>query len=114
LRDATSWDEVVTGLGYEHLKRRGLRHTGLTWIADAGVPLHTLRKIAGHADLGTTQRYLHPDRQSVADAGKLLFGHLWSQNGPKLHIVRFDSECVVAGQSIFSSVGLTGFEPATT
>jgi integrase len=87
LRDATSWDEVVTGLGYEHLKRHRLRHTGLTWMADAGVPLHTLRKIAGHADLGTTQRYLHPDRQSVTDAGKLLSGHLWSQNGPKLHIV---------------------------
>jgi integrase len=87
MRDATSWDEVVTGLGYEHLKRHGLRHTGLTWMADAGVPLHTLRKIAGHADLSTTQRYLHPDRQSVADAGKLLSGHLWSQNGPKLHVV---------------------------
>ena len=56
-------------------------------MADAGVPLHTLRKIAGHADLSTTQRYLHPDRQSVADAGKLLSGHLWSQNGPKLHVV---------------------------
>lgn len=48
LRDATSWDEVVTKLGYEHLKRHGLRHTGLTWMADAGVPLHSLRKIAGH------------------------------------------------------------------
>jgi integrase len=28
LRDATSWDDVVTELGYEHLKRHGLRHTG--------------------------------------------------------------------------------------
>jgi hypothetical protein len=55
-----------------------------------------------------------PTASPVADGGKLLTGHLWSQNGPKLHIVRFDSECVVAGQSIFSSVGLTGFEPATT
>ncbi|WP_373200068.1 tyrosine-type recombinase/integrase [Mycobacterium marinum] len=48
MRDATSWDEVVTKLGYEQLKRHGLRHTGLTWMADAGVPLHSLRKIAGH------------------------------------------------------------------
>ena len=38
LRDATSWDDVVTDLGYEHLKRHGLRHTGLSWMADAGVP----------------------------------------------------------------------------
>jgi len=56
----------VTKLGYEQLKRHSLRHTGLTWMADAGVPVHVLRKIAGHADLSTTQGYLHPDRQSVA------------------------------------------------
>jgi integrase len=87
LRDATSWDEVVAKLGYEQLKRHSLRHTGLTWMADAGVPVHVLRKIAGHADLSTTQRYLHPDRQSVASAGDLLSKHLWSQNGPKLRVV---------------------------
>lgn len=87
LRDATSWDEVVAKLGYEQLKRHSLRHTGLTWMADAGVPVHVLRKIAGHADLSTTQRYLHPDRQSVASAGELLSKHLWSQNGPKLRVV---------------------------
>jgi hypothetical protein len=73
---------VVTKLGYEHLTRHGLRHTGLTWTADAGVPLHTLRKIAGHGTLTTTQRYLHPDRKSVTDAGDLrcsIFGpQKWS------------------------------------
>ena len=59
LRDATSWDEVVSDLGYEHLKRHGLRHT-LTWMAYGGVPLHSLRKIAGHGTLATTQRYYTP------------------------------------------------------
>ncbi|MCN0152068.1 hypothetical protein NDQ86_08150 [Salinispora arenicola] len=39
---------MVTALGYEHLRRHDLRHTGLTWMADAGVPVHVLRKIAGH------------------------------------------------------------------
>jgi integrase len=87
LRDATSWDEVVTELGYEHLKRHGLRHTGLTWMADAGVPMHNLRKIAGHGTLTTTQRYLHPDRQSVTNAGDLLSRHLWSPNGPQLRVI---------------------------
>jgi integrase len=78
LRDATSWDEVVAELGYEHLMRHGLRHTGLTSMADAGVPAHILRKIAGHGTLTTTQCYLHPDRQSVTNAGDLLSRHLWS------------------------------------
>lgn len=76
LRGATHWDEVVVRLGYEHLRRHDLRHTGLTWMADAGVPLHVLRKIAGHGSLTTTQRYLHPDRRSIDLAGAALSAHL--------------------------------------
>ena len=76
LRDATHWDEVVTKLGYGYLRRHGLRHTGLTWMADAGVPVHVLRKIAGHGSLTTTQRYLHPDQRSILDAGQALSAHL--------------------------------------
>ncbi|WP_307854778.1 site-specific integrase [Micromonospora sp. C31] len=90
LRDATHWDEVVTKLGYEHLRRHDLRHTGLTWMADAGVPVHVLRKIAGHGSLSTTQRYLHPDRQSITDAGTALSAHLRARRSPsgsRLHAV---------------------------
>jgi integrase len=90
LRDATHWDEVVSELGYEHLRRHDLRHTGLTWMADAGVPVHVLRKIAGHGSLTTTQRYLHPDQQSIKDAGTALSAHLTarrSPNGPHLRAV---------------------------
>lgn len=76
LRDATHWDDVVTKLGYEHLRRHDLRHTGLTWMADAGVPVHHLQKIAGHGQLTTTQRYLHPNRDAVTDAGELLSNYL--------------------------------------
>ncbi|MFG3296964.1 tyrosine-type recombinase/integrase [Streptomyces sp. NPDC048179] len=36
LRDATHWDDVVQSLGYEHLRRHDLRHTGLTWMTDDG------------------------------------------------------------------------------
>src|SRR5262245_62667532 len=85
--NATSWDDVVTQFGYEHLKRHGLRHTGLTWMADADVPVHILRKIADHGTLTTTQRYLHPARQSVTNAGELLSNNLWPQNGTQLRIV---------------------------
>ena len=82
LRDATHWDDVVTKLGYEHLRRHGLRHTGLTWMADAGVPVHVLRKIAGHASLTTTQRYLHPDMRSIAAAGDSLTAYLQAPRSP--------------------------------
>lgn len=87
LRDATHWDEVVAALGYEHLRRHSLRHTGLTWMADAGVPVHHLQRIAGHGSLTTTQRYLHPDKRSVTDAGDMLSAHLRSPRRPNLRAV---------------------------
>jgi integrase len=90
LRDATHRDDVVTRLGYEHLRRHDLRHTGLTWMADAGVPVHVLRKIAGHGSLSTTQRYLHPDAASISAAGEALSVHLRarrSPDGPRLRVV---------------------------
>ncbi|WP_233226137.1 tyrosine-type recombinase/integrase [Amycolatopsis sp. CA-126428] len=87
LRDATAWDDVVAKLGYDHLRRHDLRHTGLTWMADAGVPVHHLRKIAGHGSLATTQRYLHPDQTSVTRAGELLTHHLRSPVVSALRVV---------------------------
>jgi hypothetical protein len=65
-----------TELVLEHLRRHDLRHTGQTWMADAGVPVHILRKIAGHGSLTTTQRYLHPDAQSIQAAGESLTAYL--------------------------------------
>jgi integrase len=82
LRDATHWDEVVTDLGYEHLRRHDLRHTGLTWMEHAGVPVHVLRKIAGHGSLTTTQRYLHPDQRSISDTSAALSAHLQARRAP--------------------------------
>jgi len=82
LRDATHWDEVVAAFGHEQLRRHDLRHTGLTWMADAGVPLHVLRKIAGHGSLTTTQRYLHPDRREFEAAGTALSAHLTVRRSP--------------------------------
>ena len=61
-----SRSEVVTKLRYGYLRRHDLRHTGPT--SYAGVPVHVLRKIAGHGSLMTTQRYLHtpPDADETA------------------------------------------------
>ena len=84
LRRATHWNDVVTALGYEYLTRHGLRHTGLTWMADSGVKPHVLQKIAGHGSIATTQRYLHPDYETIAEAGGLLSSHLSERSRPNL------------------------------
>ncbi|MFE9581582.1 tyrosine-type recombinase/integrase [Nocardia sp. NPDC006044] len=107
LRRAIHWPDVVAALGYEHLRRHDLRHTGLTWFADAGVPLHRLQQIAGHTDPRITRRYLHPDIAALQNDGDLLSRFLttpnngpqlpellarrgqadWSPNGPQLRVV---------------------------
>lgn len=69
-------------LGIAGLVRHGLRHTALTWMADSGVPLHVLQRVAGHQDPAMTARYLHPDHRALLDAGAT-FGAWWSQSGHK-------------------------------
>lgn len=71
VRDATNWDQVVVDLGLPNLTRHGLRHTGATWLADAGVPLHVLQRILGHASIETTKGYLHPDHRQLNEAAQL-------------------------------------------
>ena len=84
VRDATHWDTLVTALGLPDLTRHGLRHTGATWMADAGVPRHVLQKIHGHKSLETTRQYLHPDHRQLASAAKQANTFLanWSPSGP--------------------------------
>ncbi|HKF86826.1 MAG TPA: site-specific integrase [Propionibacteriaceae bacterium] len=70
MRDATGWDAPVTELGQPGLVRHGLRHTALTWMADAGVDLHILQRVARHQDPAITARYLHPNVQATLEAGQ--------------------------------------------
>jgi integrase len=70
LRDATRWDDLVDGLGLPNLTRHGLRHTGATWLADAGIPLHVLQRILGHQSIETTKGYLHSDHRHLAEAAR--------------------------------------------
>ena len=77
--------------------RHDLRHTGLTWMADAGVPVHVLRKIAGHGSLTTTQRHLHPDQRSITDAGDALTAHLSVRRSPGLAVYVIRHAALPAG-----------------
>ena len=86
LRDATGWDKLVDDLELTGLGRHGLRHTALTWMADAGVELHLLQRVAGHQDPAVTSRYLHPDHQAVLDVGTpcSMSGRRTRAGGPNL------------------------------
>lgn len=79
VRDATKWDRLVTNLGLPSLTRHGLRHTGATWMADAGIPLHVLQRILGHKSIETTRGYLHPDNRHLASAAEQANAYLAAQ-----------------------------------
>lgn len=70
VRDATHWDDLVKSLGFANLTRHGLRHTGATWKADAGIALHVLQEILGHQSIETNKGHLHPDHRHLAEAAR--------------------------------------------
>jgi hypothetical protein len=43
-------------------------------MADAGIDLHILQRVAGHQDPAVTARYLHPDVQAMLYARDGVFG----------------------------------------
>jgi len=52
-----------------------LRHSFLTRLAESGCDVWTLSRIAGHASLTMSQRYIHPSQDAVLDAMARLGGH---------------------------------------
>ncbi|MBN9190985.1 site-specific integrase [Microbacterium sp.] len=79
LSRATDWTNLVQRLGHPGLRRHDLRHAGATWFANAGVPLHIVRDILGHASIETTKGYLHTDTTELTRAAERTNQHLrWS------------------------------------
>jgi integrase len=51
-----------------------LRHTFCSHLAMKGAPARAIQELAGHADLTTTQRYMHLSPAAMEDAIRLLDG----------------------------------------
>jgi site-specific recombinase XerD len=51
-----------------------LRHTFCSHLAMRGAPARAIQELAGHQDLGTTQRYMHLSPAALEAAIELLDG----------------------------------------
>ena len=49
-----------------------LRHTFCSHLAMTGAPARAIQELAGHQDLGTTQRYMHLCPSAIDSAIRLL------------------------------------------
>ncbi len=63
--------KAVSGIRKE-LHPHSLRHTFASWLAMAGVPLHTISRLLGHADIRMTERYAHLSPAYLQDAAELV------------------------------------------
>ena len=52
-----------------------LRHTFCSHLAMRGAPARAIQELAGHQELGTTQRYMHLSSASLESAIRLLETH---------------------------------------
>jgi integrase len=60
-----------------------LRHTFLTRLGQSGCDVWTLARIAGHASIAISSRYVHPSEDAVLDAISRLGGHrIGHENAP--------------------------------
>jgi integrase len=57
-----------------------LRHTFLTRLGQSGCDVWTLARIAGHASITVSSRYVHPSEDAVLDAISRLAGHKIGHN----------------------------------
>ncbi len=62
--------------GLSHAGVHVLRHTFCSHLAMKGAPAPAIQELAGHANLSTTQRYMHLSPAATEDAIRLLDGRL--------------------------------------
>jgi integrase len=68
----TTFGRAVKRAGIPHITFHKIRHTTASRLDEEGVDVVTIQKILDHAELRTTQGYIHTTDKSMANAFKML------------------------------------------
>lgn len=71
-----SWQAIRRRAKLNDVRFHDLRHTFGSWWVQASGDLYTLKKVMGHTDLATTQRYAHLDSEAAHRSANLVFAHI--------------------------------------
>jgi integrase len=68
------WDEVRTAAGIPWMRIHDLRHTAITRMAEAGVPIMVIMSFSGHLTRKMIQHYTHISDSAQRQAAEAAFG----------------------------------------
>lgn len=87
------WRAALRRAGIKDFRWHDLRHTAATWLRQNGVALEVVQKFLGHADIRTTQRYAHVEREELRTAADRLASHFGHIGTPEItHAIDNKSE----------------------
>lgn len=84
--NSVDWPRLVTKLGWPGFRFHDLRGTAISQWIPAGVPLTTVREMAGHASISTTNLYARTADNALTEARKLVEGNIFGNT-----VLVFDS-----------------------
>ena len=94
--DDLGWNKGVTD-PRQKIGFHSLRHSYCSWLAMAGVPLHTLAQLSGHETMSMVQRYSHLSPGTLRETVSLLNGNLKTKGIKNLRKEKQHSKVPVNG-----------------
>lgn len=70
--DHRTWLGACRRAGLEGFRFHDLRHTAISWLAQAGVDPQRLRQIGGWSTMAMVERYSHLNVENLREAMELL------------------------------------------
>jgi integrase len=75
-KDYATWQAILDVAGVPYVQLRGARNTTGKLLVHAGVPLHLIAQILGHADIAMTAHYVDDDMAGKTNAMRMLDAHM--------------------------------------